>query len=295
MTLHTLGYGGVAWSSFLEALQQAGVDIVVDVRATPYSKSAPLYCSESLAESLGQACIAYEHAPELGNVTLDACRAAGNLDPYRAHLKQHPEALAPLLELLRAGKQVALLCGCPIAALCHRGLIAQAAAQRFGGLKVEHLRPPQGQDRGPAPKILGITLVQPWAWCIASAGKRVENRTWRPWCPVGTYLAIHAGSKVDKEAVAELRSEGIEVPTALVLGAIVAVGQLEGVAVSDTGVPDDQAKWWSGPVGWCLDNVVPIEPVLCKGKQGLWRLDPAVLDQVRSRWDVARRNKGERR
>lgn len=42
-----------------------------------------------------------------------------------------------------------------------------------------------------------LTVLQPWAWCIAHAGKTVENRTWAP----GSYrgpLAIHAGRTYDR-------------------------------------------------------------------------------------------------
>ena len=52
----------------------------------------------------------------------------------------------------------------------------------------------------PAPLLRGITLTHPWSWCVAYAGKDVENRTWRPekqGGAVGMYLAIHGGAVPD--------------------------------------------------------------------------------------------------
>lgn len=135
--------------------------------------------------------------------------------------------------------------------------------------------------------IYGITLQQPWAWCIAHAGKRIENRTWRPWCDNGTYLAIHAGKTIDRESVEDLRSHGIEVPPQFETS--VAVAQLEGCAQSDTGVPEDQLEWWSGPFAWLLCNVVLIDPLPCRGMQGLWTIPPPVLADLRDRWRAGRR------
>ena len=286
MTLHTIGYGGVAFSALAESLTEARCDIVVDVRATPYSKSAPIYSAPSLHTELAKAGLAYEHAPELGNGLLVECKQVGHLGPYVAHLANHPAALGPLRELLHASRRPALLCGCPRPDLCHRSVIAQAIAQEMP-VRVQHLRPKLGEGRGPAPRILGLTLIQPWAWAIAHAGKRLENRTWRPWCPIGTYLAIHAGQRVDREAVADLQGVGVKVPLTLPTSAIVAVARLVGTC-DDTGVPGDQLMWWAGPVGWVLDRVVAVEPLPCAGRQGLWELPAALLAPLRERWRAAR-------
>lgn len=288
MTLCTIGYGGVPWASFIAALHEANVQVVVDVRHLPHSKSAPHYSGAALATTLPEEALEYQHAALLGNPHVEQCKALKSLDPYRMHLEAHRDVLLPLLAMLDRGRRVALLCGCPIAGQCHRSVIAKAVQALRPELEVLHLRPAQGQDRGPAPKILGLTLIQPWAWAIAHAGKRLENRTWKPWCPIGTYLAIHAGQKVDRGAVADLQGVGVKVPLALPTSAIVAVARLVGTC-DEAGVPGDQLMWWAGPVGWVLDKVVAVEPVPCKGKQGLWRLEPPVLEQVRERWRAASR------
>jgi len=130
--------------------------------------------------------------------------------------------------------------------------------------------------------IKGLTLWQPWAWCVAAAGKRVENRTWKPPAArVGEWLAIHAGQKFDPTAARQLAELlGMEeLPAAASRkGAIVAVARL--VAVVDSS--DD--PWFVGPVGWVLDEVKQIDPLPCAGAQGFWNLPDGVLVELRKRW-----------
>ncbi len=143
----------------------------------------------------------------------------------------------------------------------------------------QHRRPREQK----APGLWAITLHQPWAWCVAHRGKRIENRDWAPFIEPGTWLAIHAGMRLDKEAVPALREHmGIEVPADLPLGAVVAVGRYAGLAAEDCDDP-----WYRGPVGWRLEVVRAIEPVPAKGRQKLWRLEGEPYQQVRAAWKKA--------
>jgi hypothetical protein len=45
----------------------------------------------------------------------------------------------------------------------------------------------------------------------------------------------------------------------------------------------DEDPWWTGPCGWLLDRVVAIEPVACKGAQGLWTVPEPQLSLVLER------------
>lgn len=60
------------------------------------------------------------------------------------------------------------------------------------------------------------------------------------------------------------------------------------------GVTEQQARdalrssWWIGPIGWILDHVIAIEPVACKGAQGLWSLPTDVERAVREHEEAAR-------
>lgn len=133
-----------------------------------------------------------------------------------------------------------------------------------------------------------LTLWQPWAWAIAHAGKDVENRTWAPPAyMIGERIAIHAGKRFDEEAWTFLSDpccspideslaaeDGLfDVPCAdeIARGAVVAVATLAEVLRFGEG----EARgwpWYGGPVGWVLTDVVAMEPVPCRGAQGLWDL-----------------------
>ena len=131
-----------------------------------------------------------------------------------------------------------------------------------------------------------LTIQQPWAWCIASGHKLIENRSWTT-----SYrgpLAIHAGKTVDKANVPMVTNLLVElgvlpdltaeVPDRhlAVTGAVVAVVELVGIC-------SDSARCYCGVWGaigqhhWKLRNVRPLaEPLPTRGAQGLWDIDLAV-------------------
>lgn len=150
-------------------------------------------------------------------------------------------------------------------------------------------------DRGSSVKCLSVR--QPWAWAIASAGKTIENRT-RQTKHRGL-LAIHAGKAVDRaaldapsilEAVADC---GFEIDEATsTLGAVVAVAELVSCHPAywceDWG-SEGRCSPWALPDSWHwgLANVHPLPvPVPCRGALGLWNLpedvERAVMAQQRS-------------
>lgn len=249
MTLFTIGYGGVTPAALIDTLREAGVRLVLDVRIWPQSKSQPAYCQDALRALLEQAGLRYHHAPELGNVALEQCRAAKSLDPYRTYLDQHPEVLDGLLALLLQHGRVAILCGCPRQDQCHRGVIAKA---------VWHA----AQGAGPA---------------------------WRPWCPPGTRLAIrtcvtiHSAPSLSQPLPAW---QGLALPTKKTAPqGIVAVARLVEVVTQGHGDPwfFGPLGWTLD------DVVTLPEPVPCKGLQGLWRLPDEVLMQVWQGYAAARK------
>lgn len=136
-----------------------------------------------------------------------------------------------------------------------------------------------------------LTVRQPWAHAIAHLGKHVENRGWsraRAISLIGQLIAIHAGQKVDEDAVALLRGRGLEVPDRLPTSAIVAVARVE--LVLDTAAAlrlyPEHTAWITGPLCIVFGQVIALErPVLCAGALYLWllpdRVRLAVADQVR--------------
>lgn len=121
-----------------------------------------------------------------------------------------------------------------------------------------------------------LTLHQPWATAVRELGKRIENRSWRP--PerlVGQIIAVHAGRVFDEAGADWLAARTGKMTTSgnVPLGAVVALARVEAVVTASKDL------WFSGPYGWVLDSVVPLEPIPCRGRPHLW----TVPDEV---WDV---------
>ena len=131
--------------------------------------------------------------------------------------------------------------------------------------------------------VYGLTLKQPWAWCVSAGHKTIENRPWKPWSTIiGHPIAIHAGMAVDRPALPFLDQAFSLRPSvdALVHGAIVAVATVEGYVTES---PD---PWFTGPYGWILSGIIAIPPVPCRGSMGLWRLAPRIHRVVLERYRV---------
>jgi hypothetical protein len=132
-------------------------------------------------------------------------------------------------------------------------------------------------------KIKGITIYRPWGYAIAHLGKDIENRNWECNLNPGDFLAIHNGQKYDEDAMEFIENMNpllMNFKTILNMekspaGAIVAVARFNGnLRASDS-------PWFTGAIGWKLDSVVSIDPVECRGQQGLWDLPPDVITMVR--------------
>lgn len=130
----------------------------------------------------------------------------------------------------------------------------------------------------------GLTLIQPWGWCLFH-GKPVENRTWAPAAKhVGKHLLIHAGLKYDASAAEWIRREiGLVVPgpKEIARGAIIGSVRLDRIVTSAAELEPAARPWFFGPVGLCLTDQVELEPFECRGALGLWDVPEAVLEQLR--------------
>lgn len=153
--------------------------------------------------------------------------------------------------------------------------------------------------------LLALTLHRPWAWCVAHAGKPIENRDWRPPASViGKWIAIHSGKSFDQDVAIKLRQSGIDVPGNGGPEGILCVAHLAGFVELENGVrryPDGELgtklrgivergeRWLIGRFGWCFDQVIPLaEPVPCRGAQKLWQVPERETAVVRARFAAAR-------
>ena len=133
MRIFTIGYEGTTVPEFLAALEKAGVERVIDVRALPLSRR-PGFSKSPLRAALAEAGIDYVHLKALGTPSegRTAARAGRHADMERIYAGQLelPEAMAQsaqMLELARE-KPSALLCMEREPAHCHRTLLLNAVA-----------------------------------------------------------------------------------------------------------------------------------------------------------------------
>jgi uncharacterized protein (DUF488 family) len=155
--LATVGYQGATVQSFLHALREAGVELLVDLRAVASSRR-PGFAKSALAANLGGAGIEYLHLRDLGTPTPGraAARAGRHAEMrriYRGHLETSAAqtALDALADLVRA-RRVCLLCFEADPTHCHRSLVADALGALVH-LRITHLAPlladPHLRHQGP--------------------------------------------------------------------------------------------------------------------------------------------------
>ena len=133
MRIFTIGYEGTTMPEFIAALQGAGVQRVIDVRALPLSRR-PGFSKTPLRGALEEAGIEYVHLKALGTPAegRNAARAGRHADMERVYASQLelPEAIAQSAQMLAlaAEKPSALLCFEREPQHCHRTSLLRAVA-----------------------------------------------------------------------------------------------------------------------------------------------------------------------
>ena len=141
MRIFTIGYEGATVPEFIAALQKAGVERVIDVRALPLSRR-PGFSKSSLSAALEETGIEYVHLKALGTPAAGraAARAGRFEDLKRIYTGQLelPEAMVQSAQMLSLARErpSALLCMEREPAHCHRTLLLDAVAP---GADVVHL------------------------------------------------------------------------------------------------------------------------------------------------------------
>lgn len=133
--LATIGYESATQADVIDRLKQAGVDIVIDVRAVASSRRAG-FSKTLLAGSLHDAGIDYLHLRDLGTPKDGRIAArAGRVKEMHAIFERHLEEPEAQLALTYAAevatqRKAALLCYEADAAVCHRRIVADLIAER---------------------------------------------------------------------------------------------------------------------------------------------------------------------
>ena len=137
-TLFTIGYEQTPAQSVLDELEQAGVKLLVDVRAVASSRR-PGFSKSQLAAGLDERGISYVHLRGLGTPKEGRLAArAGQYETlqkiYARHLKtpQAKEELDELSALVKKSGPVCILCYERDHRHCHRRWIAEIIEERDG-------------------------------------------------------------------------------------------------------------------------------------------------------------------
>ena len=135
--LATIGYEDATQADVIGRLKDAGVEIVIDVRAVPSSRRAG-FSKNILAASLHDAGIDYLHLKALGTPKpgRDAARK-GHIDEMHAIYNHHLEEPQAQLQLAEATeianeRKAALLCYEADVAGCHRRIVADLIRDKTG-------------------------------------------------------------------------------------------------------------------------------------------------------------------
>src|ERR687896_1763012 len=142
MRVCTIGHGTRPAEELVDCLREAGIQTLVDVRRFPRSRRNPQFAGEALAETLGEAGIAYRHAVELGGRRSGepgeerfACIQTPGFRSYAARMGA--DAWQDALDAALGEPAPCLMCAETLWWRCHRRLIAELLTAR--GDEVWHL------------------------------------------------------------------------------------------------------------------------------------------------------------
>jgi uncharacterized protein (DUF488 family) len=150
----TIGHWTTPEPDFLAPLLDAGIELLVDVRALPGSRRSPQFDADRMPRWLGREGIDYRHLAELGGR-----RPRQDVDPevnaawHNRSFKNYADytltdgfrAGFDLLQELASQRRTVLMCGEPVPWRCHRLLLANALVAR--GWTVWHLIGDHEPDR----------------------------------------------------------------------------------------------------------------------------------------------------
>jgi uncharacterized protein (DUF488 family) len=143
LPIYTIGYERAEPHAFLRTLVEAGVKLVLDIRAQPVSRKKG-FSKNQLAALLAVQGIAYRHlrglgTPKAGREAAKHGDLSGFVRIFAAQMAE-PEAEADLSEALRLSGETpsCLLCLERDPEHCHRLIVARRMAE-LSGQEIEHL------------------------------------------------------------------------------------------------------------------------------------------------------------
>lgn len=143
--LFTIGYEGATPNALADALTSAGVELLVDVRAVANSRR-PGFSKRALAAGVAERGVGYLHlrplgTPAEGRAAARAGRHAEMKAIFAEQLKTDAaqEDMETLIEMMRQGRKICLLCFERDPEHCHRTMVAERVEAGADGVEIEHL------------------------------------------------------------------------------------------------------------------------------------------------------------
>lgn len=179
-TIFTIGHSTRTIAEFLELLQRVAVDVLVDVRSIPRSRTNPQFNADVLPEMLAPAGIAYRHLRSLGGLrhrrkdeipspnTLWRNEAFRSYADYAA--TEAFRAGFDELKSLARDSCCAIMCAEAVWWRCHRRIIADYLLA--GGLSVAHIMDHNRVD--PAKLTPGVHRLPDGTLVYPAAEKRAQ-------------------------------------------------------------------------------------------------------------------------
>lgn len=147
LPVFTVGHSTRTIPEFVDVLRLGRVDLVVDVRTIPRSRTSPQYNLDNLPGALAEYQIGHHRIAELGGLRGRAHDVAPDVNAFWENRSFHnyadhalsDEFAAGFEELLRlsAGRRTAIMCSEAVWWRCHRRIIADYLVLR--GRAVRHL------------------------------------------------------------------------------------------------------------------------------------------------------------
>ena len=133
-TFFTIGHSTRALDEFVDLLLESRIDLIVDVRSIPRSRTNPQFNLETFPDELAQRQIGYQHIAELGGLrkkarepkpSLNAYWKVTSFRNYADYALTAPFAVG-LARLRALGRQhrCAIMCAEAVWWRCHRRIIA---------------------------------------------------------------------------------------------------------------------------------------------------------------------------
>lgn len=145
MQLFTIGYEGIDQSQFILWLSNYKINVVADVRDLPLSRKKG-FSKTALSDLLEVNNIEYINYRELGapkelrTFLIKTKDYKTYFKKYKTIVSKNLTAVDKILNTIKNGKNVALLCYEKNPEACHRSVVADEVKKRDGnGLKIKHL------------------------------------------------------------------------------------------------------------------------------------------------------------